>query len=85
MTVKSERNIINVNRFRDVSVIFPPVICRDLRARNISPVNIPSSSFFLWRYGPRSFTLASLMTSIHFDGSWAFLLHRLTTIILRSA
>jgi len=36
-------------------------------------------------YGPYSFTLASLMISIHSVWSWAFLLHPLFPIILRSA
>ena len=42
------------------------------------------SSLLLWRYTPHSFTSASPMTSIHSDQSWAFLVHALIQIILRS-
>ena len=38
----------------------------------------------LWCYSPCSLTLVSLMTFIHSDQSWAFLLHPLIPIILKS-
>ena len=39
----------------------------------------------LWRYTPRSLTSAFLMTSMHSDRSWAFLVHPLFPVTLRSA